>query len=84
MVSEPKRKPTGRIATKRKAAVRRKSTKKVVAKQKAGLGTDSPIHAFAIRRMATTKRKVAAKRKAGLKRKASKKAAPKRKVVKRR
>jgi len=60
------------------------STKKVVAKRRAGPRTDSPTLAFAIRRMTTTRRKLAAKRKAGLKRKAAKKAAPKRKVVKRR
>jgi hypothetical protein len=58
VVSGPKRKPTGRIAAKRKATARRKSTKKVAAKRRAGPRTDSPIHAFAIRRMATTKRKV--------------------------
>jgi len=84
VVPGPKRKPTGRIAAKRKATARRKSTKKVAAKRRAGPRTDFPIHAFAIQRMTTTRRKLAAKRKAGLKRKAAKKAAPKRKVVKRR
>ena len=66
MVPGPKKKPTGRIAAKRKAATRRKSATKIAAKRRAGPRTDSPIHAFAIRRMTTIKRKLAVKRKAGL------------------
>ncbi len=42
MVTGPKRKPTGRIAAKKKAAARRKSTKKVAAKRRTGPKTDSP------------------------------------------
>ncbi len=57
MALGPKRKPTGRIAAKRKAASRRKSTKKAAAKRRAGPRTDSPIRALAIRRITTTRRK---------------------------
>jgi len=58
VVLGPKRKPTGRIAAKRKAVARRKSTKKVAAKRRAGPRTDSSIRAFAIRRLTTTRRKL--------------------------